>query len=104
MPSKFLTAQEALDFLWTLDDSDLDDIDNELVILPPDIDALSDTEDIDDSSTWKMEETMCDDQGITNVHYITYYNKYKNRLTCLIIMPKLILHQFKEKMVLVFIY
>ncbi|GBO27671.1 hypothetical protein AVEN_255980-1, partial [Araneus ventricosus] len=51
-------AQEALDFLWTLDDSDLDDIDNELVILPPDIDALSDTEDIDDSSVWKMEETI----------------------------------------------
>ncbi|GBM42775.1 hypothetical protein AVEN_81596-1 [Araneus ventricosus] len=30
MPRKFLTAQEALNFLWTLDDSDLDDIDNEL--------------------------------------------------------------------------
>ncbi|GBM86124.1 hypothetical protein AVEN_43097-1 [Araneus ventricosus] len=30
MPRKFLTAQEALNYLWTLDDSDLDDIDNEL--------------------------------------------------------------------------
>ncbi|GBM11366.1 hypothetical protein AVEN_33268-1, partial [Araneus ventricosus] len=30
MPRKFLTAQEALDFLWTLDGNDLDDIDNEL--------------------------------------------------------------------------
>ncbi|GBN57127.1 hypothetical protein AVEN_239717-1 [Araneus ventricosus] len=30
MPGKFLTAQEALNFLWTLDDSDLDDIDHEL--------------------------------------------------------------------------
>ncbi|GBL83419.1 hypothetical protein AVEN_110717-1 [Araneus ventricosus] len=73
MPRKFLTAQEALDFLWTLDDSDLDDIDNELVILPPDTDALRDTEDINDSSTRKVEETMCDDQYITNdtnAHYI----------------------------------
>ncbi|GBL79292.1 hypothetical protein AVEN_108855-1 [Araneus ventricosus] len=63
MPRKFLTVQEALNCLWTLDDSDLDDIDNELVILP---------EDTDDSSTRKIEETMCDDQCITS------NNKYKN--------------------------
>lgn len=38
MLGKFLTAQEAFDFLCTLDengDSDLVDLDNELVILPP---------------------------------------------------------------------
>ncbi|GBM03189.1 hypothetical protein AVEN_70607-2-1, partial [Araneus ventricosus] len=59
--------------LGTLDDSDLDDINIELVILPPAPDALSDNEDIDDSSTRKIEETMCDNQCITNdknVHHI----------------------------------
>ncbi|GBM68240.1 hypothetical protein AVEN_268721-1 [Araneus ventricosus] len=71
-----LRAEEALDFLWALDDSDLDDIDNQLVILPPDTDALSDTEDIDDSSTRKIEETICDEQYIyvatidSMVHYV----------------------------------
>ncbi|GBM28755.1 hypothetical protein AVEN_177971-1, partial [Araneus ventricosus] len=40
-------------------DSDLDDINNGLVKLPPDPDALSDNE---DSSTRKIEETMRDDQ------------------------------------------
>lgn len=59
-----LSAQEVLDCLWTLndhDDSDLFDIDNELVILPSDTDALSDTEKIYDSSTTKLEETMRDE-------------------------------------------
>ncbi|GBN88146.1 hypothetical protein AVEN_122306-1 [Araneus ventricosus] len=58
---------------WTLDVSDLDDKNNKLVILSPDPDALSDTKDIDDSSTRKIEETMCDDECIThdtNVDYI----------------------------------
>ncbi|GBN56303.1 hypothetical protein AVEN_117553-1 [Araneus ventricosus] len=45
MSRKFLTELKTLDFLWTLDDSDLDDMNNELVILPPDPDALSDIED-----------------------------------------------------------
>ncbi|GBN99461.1 hypothetical protein AVEN_213539-1 [Araneus ventricosus] len=62
--------KEALDFFGTLDDSDLDDIDTEFAILPSDPDALSNTEDIDDSSTRKIEETMCDDQYIINVHCI----------------------------------
>ncbi|GBN88043.1 hypothetical protein AVEN_111742-1 [Araneus ventricosus] len=70
MPRKFLTAQEGLDLLWTSDGSGLEDIDNELVIVPSDADALSDTGDIDDSSTIKIEETMCDDQCFTNVHYM----------------------------------
>ncbi|GBL74868.1 hypothetical protein AVEN_243711-1 [Araneus ventricosus] len=84
MPRKFLTGQEALDFLWTLDGSDLDDIDNELVILPPDPDALSDTEDIDDSSMRKIVETICADQCITNVTNVYYiYHKYKNRIDLL---------------------
>ncbi|GBM21689.1 hypothetical protein AVEN_248513-1 [Araneus ventricosus] len=64
---------EALDFLWTSDESDLHDIDNELVILTPDPDAMSDTEDTDYLSTRKIEETMCDGQCITddtNLHYI----------------------------------
>ncbi|GBL72635.1 hypothetical protein AVEN_127890-1 [Araneus ventricosus] len=56
MPLKFLTAKEALKCLRSLDDNDLDNIDNEFVILPQDSDALSDTEDIDDSSTKKIEE------------------------------------------------
>ncbi|GBM38329.1 hypothetical protein AVEN_158356-1 [Araneus ventricosus] len=46
--------------------SDLDGIDNELFILPPCPDALRDTEDTDDSSTRKIEETMCDDQCFAN--------------------------------------
>ncbi|GBN51160.1 hypothetical protein AVEN_236110-1 [Araneus ventricosus] len=73
MLRKFLNAQEALEFLCSLDDSGLDDKDNELVILPPDHNAMSDTENIDESSTRKIEETMGDDQCITqdtNVHYI----------------------------------
>ncbi|GBM77602.1 hypothetical protein AVEN_165629-1 [Araneus ventricosus] len=70
LPREFLTVQEALDFLWTLDDNDLDDIDNKLVILPPDPEALSDIEDIDDPSMRKIEETMRYAQCITNVHYI----------------------------------
>ncbi|GBM58208.1 hypothetical protein AVEN_194024-1 [Araneus ventricosus] len=73
MTREFLSAEEALDFLWTSDGIDLDDIDNESVILPPDPNALSNTEDIDDSSTRKIEETTYDNQCITNdtnVHYI----------------------------------
>ncbi|GBN16222.1 hypothetical protein AVEN_212579-1 [Araneus ventricosus] len=41
-----------------------DDIDNGLVILPLDPDELIDTEDIDDSSTRKIKETVCDEQYI----------------------------------------
>ncbi|GBN40315.1 hypothetical protein AVEN_155472-1 [Araneus ventricosus] len=73
MPRKFLTEQEALHFVKTLDDSDLDDIDNELVILFPDTNALSETEDIDDSSTREIEEIMCDDQFSTNDTNVHYY-------------------------------
>ncbi|GBM20156.1 Fatty acid synthase, partial [Araneus ventricosus] len=60
--------EEAQDFLGTLDDKDFDDIEDELLILPPHTDALIDTENIEISSTRKMEETMCDAQCITNVH------------------------------------
>lgn len=67
MSRKFLTTQEALDFLWTLDDSDFEDNDNELVIVPPDPDLMSDTEEIDDSSVRKVEEIMCDEVGSTEV-------------------------------------
>ncbi|GBM32306.1 hypothetical protein AVEN_197072-1 [Araneus ventricosus] len=58
MPRKLLTAQEDLEFLQNLDGSFLDDIDSELVILHPDPDALCGTEDVDDSSTRKIEETI----------------------------------------------
>ncbi|GBN61361.1 hypothetical protein AVEN_180203-1 [Araneus ventricosus] len=81
MPCKFLTAQEALEFLWTLYNSDLDGIDNELVIVPPDPDALRDTKDIDDSSRRKIEETMRGDQYLPMISMcITSYNKYKNEV------------------------
>lgn len=59
MPRKFLTAYKAMNFCWTLDDSDdsdLVDSENDLVILLPDPNALSDTEEIDYSSTRKIEE------------------------------------------------
>ncbi|GBN37435.1 hypothetical protein AVEN_2688-1 [Araneus ventricosus] len=86
LPRKFLIAQEALDILWTLDDSHLDVIDNELVILNPDPDALSDAEDIDDSSTRKI-ENMCDDQ------YITHEEKNGTGLYLLILLKQpLLLH------------
>lgn len=61
MSRKFLTAQEALDFLWTLDDSDFEAADNELVISPPEPDSLSDTEEIDGSSLRKVEEVVSDE-------------------------------------------
>lgn len=67
MSRKFLTTQEALEFLWTLDDSDFEDADNELVILPPEPDALSDTEEIDDSSLRKVEEIITDEIRPTEV-------------------------------------
>lgn len=58
MPSKFFTALEALEFLCMLennDDSDLVYLENLLVYLSTNHDGQSDTDEIYDSSTRKIE-------------------------------------------------
>ena len=66
---KFLTVQKALDILWTLDDSDVEDANNDLVILSPDPDSLSDTEETDNSSERKVEEIVSDENCISVLSY-----------------------------------
>ncbi|GBM70937.1 hypothetical protein AVEN_111994-1 [Araneus ventricosus] len=48
---KFLTTEEASDYLMSLVDDESDDIDPEIIILPPDTDIATDDEEIDDAYT-----------------------------------------------------
>lgn len=60
MVRKFLTAEEALEYMNSLSDEELDD--PEMIIIPPE--AVSDEEEIDDSVTNRNIEETCGDPKI----------------------------------------
>ena len=62
MVRKLLTAEEALEYMNSLSDEELDD--PEMIIIPPEADAVSDEEEIDDSVTNRNIEETCGDPKI----------------------------------------